>query len=150
MGYRTNQEKRTAKQDVVLRALTYQRVPKTMVTDSAYATKSSVTLATQQEATPVSSIPRSDQLKAHGKDPYQRQKGDSDEYESFRQRMLKPENIQLCKQRPSVAEFANADCRNRGLQQFNVHGLAKVKVVALWHAICFNLRRQLCLGVNLT
>jgi transposase len=128
----------------------YQRVPKTTVTDSAYATKSSVTQATQQGVTPVSSIPRSDQLKAHGKDPNQRQKGDSDEYESFRQRMLKQENIQLCKQRPSVAEFANADCRNRGLQQFNVRGLAKVKVIALWHAICFNLRRQLCLGVNLT
>lgn len=125
----------------------YQQVPKKTVTDSAYATKPSVTRTTRQGVKPVSSIPRSDQLKAHGKDPYKRQKGDTDEYEAFRQRMLEPENIQLCKQRPSVAEFANADCRNRGLQQFNVRGLGKVQVVALWHAICFNFRRQLCLGV---
>ena len=126
----------------------YGHVPKTTVTDSAYATKPSITQTTQLGVTPVSSIPREDQLKAHGKDPYQRQKGDTDEYEAFRQRMLEAKNIELCKQRPSVAEFANADCRNRGLQQFNVRGLAKVQVIALWHALCFNLRRQLCLGVT--
>jgi len=125
----------------------YGHVPRTTVTDSAYATKSSVTQATQQGANPVSSIPRSDQLKAHGKDPYQRQKGDTDQYVAFRKRMLQEENIELCKQRPSVAEFANADCRNRGFQQFNVRGLAKAKVVALWHAICFNFRRQMNLGL---
>ena len=125
----------------------YGHVPKKTVTDSAYSTKSSVTQTTQRGVIPVSSIPRADQLKKHGKDPYQRQKGDTDEYEAFRQRMIEPENIELCKLRPSVAEFANADYRNRGLQQFNVRGLAKVQVVALWHAICFNFRRQLNLGV---
>lgn len=128
----------------------YGRIPRKTVTDSAYATKPSVTEVDQKGIQPVATIPRADQLRKNGKDPHQRQRDDTDEYVSFRQRMLDPENIELCKQRPSVAEFANADCRNRGLQQFNVRGLSKVKVVALWHAICFNLRRKITLGLSLT
>ena len=128
----------------------YGHVPRKTVTDSAYATKKGVTEVTQKGVQPVSNIPRADQLKSNGKDPYQRQKGDTVEFVAFRQRMHDDENKKLCKQRPSVAEFANADCRNRGLQQFNVRGLPKVKVVALWHAICFNLRRQLSLGLVLS
>lgn len=125
----------------------YQRVPHKTVTDAAYSTKSGVSQASQAGVLPVSSIPRAKQLIEHGKDPHAQQKGDSVEYAAYRERMLEAENIDLCKQRPSVAEFANADCRNRGLQQFNVRGLSKVKAVALWHAICFNLRRQLNLGL---
>ncbi|MBL8813004.1 MAG: transposase, partial [Planctomycetaceae bacterium] len=36
-----------------------------------------------------------------------------------------------------------AVCRNQGLRQFLVRGLAKVKAVALWHALAFNFRRML-------
>lgn len=127
----------------------YGRIPRRTVTDSAYATKPSVTKVSQKGVEIIANIPRAGQLRMNGKDPHQRQKGDTKEYVEFRQRMLKPDNIELCKMRPSVAEFANADCRNRGLQQFNVRGLAKAKVVALWHAICFNLRRKLSLGLGL-
>lgn len=125
----------------------YQRVPHKTVTDAAYSTKCGVTDASRAGVLPISSIPRAKQLIEHGKDPHAQQKGDSEEYAAYRARMMEAENIELCKQRPSVAEFANADCRNRGLQQFNVRGLSKVKVVALWHAICFNFRRQLNLGI---
>ncbi|MCP4857412.1 MAG: hypothetical protein GY903_23255 [Fuerstiella sp.] len=51
------------------------------------------------------------------------------------------------KQRPSIAEFPNAECRNRGLQQFRVRGLEKVRTVSLWYAITFNFMRMRNLGV---
>jgi len=42
-----------------------------------------------------------------------------------------------------IAEFPNADCRNRGLTQFRVRGLLKAKAQALWHVLAFNLLRML-------
>jgi hypothetical protein len=43
----------------------------------------------------------------------------------------------ILKQRPSIAEFPNAFCRNRGLSQFRIRGLEKVRTAALWYAIPF-------------
>jgi hypothetical protein len=68
-------------------------------------------------------------------------------YAAFRARMSKPENQELYKQRPSIAEFPNAECRNRGLRQFRVRGLEKVKAVTLWYVLAFNLLRMIDLGV---
>ena len=82
-------------------------------------------------------------MRQKGNDPSARQPGDSDEMFAFRQRMDTEEAKQLYKQRPSIAEFPNAECRNRGLQQFRVRGLKKVKTVALWHAIVFNFMRMI-------
>jgi hypothetical protein len=45
-----------------------------------------------------------------------------------------------------LAEFPNADCRNRGLTQFRVRGLTKVKAQAMWHVLAFNLLRFIKLG----
>lgn len=125
----------------------YGKGPKKIVTDSAYATKPGVTAVEKLGTKVVATVPRIDQLKKHGKDPYQKQKGDSDQYVKYRQRMILQENIDLCKLRPSIAEFPNAVCRNQGLQQFNVRGLVKAKAVALWHAIAFNFTRMRCWGV---
>lgn len=125
----------------------YGKTPGKMVVDGDYATKESVTIVEAAGTEVVSSVPRAKQLKRHGKDPHARQKGDTDEYENFRKRMAKKEYQDLYKTRPSVAEFPNADCRNRNLRQFNVRGLAKVKAVALWHALAFNFLRMLNLGV---
>ncbi len=125
----------------------YGRRPKKIVTDSAYATKDGVTAVEKEGSQLVATVPREEQLAKHGKNAHERQKGDTDEYVAFRQRMTEQENIELCKLRPSVAEFPNAVCRNRGLQQFNVRGLVKTKAVALWHAVAFNFTRMVHLGV---
>jgi hypothetical protein len=45
-------------------------------------------------------------------------------------------------ERASIAEYPNADCRNRGLTQFRVRGLVKAKAQALWHALAFNWKRM--------
>lgn len=82
-----------------------------------------------------------------GQDPYARKARDSDQMAGFRARMGTDTAKEKYKERPSIAEFPNADFRNRGLQQFRVRGLVKVKAQALWHAIAFNFMRFRNLGV---
>lgn len=124
----------------------YGKRPEKVLVDSAYATKEGVTSAQQGGTAVVSTVPRSEQLKSHDKNPHERQKNDTDEYVKFRERMALEEFQTLYKQRPSIAEFPNAVCRNRGLRQFRVRGLWKVKAVALLYAIAFNFSRLLNLG----
>jgi hypothetical protein len=126
--------------------LTYQL----LLSSSSFYPKESVTEAEAGGTKVVSSVPRSDQLEKHGKDPHAPQKGDSKEYADFRARMAEPEYQELYKTRPSIAEFPNADCRNRNLRQFRVRGLRKVKAVALWHALAYNFLRMIHLGVLAT
>jgi transposase len=126
---------------------TYGKTPQRELVDGGFATKDGVTTVELAGTEVVSTVPRSEQLEKHGKDPHARQKGDTDEYASFRARMTKPEYQELYRWRPSIAEFPNADCRNRNLRQFRVRGLVKVKAVALWHALAFNFLRMLNLGV---
>lgn len=121
----------------------YDKTPSKMVVDSAYATKEGVTSVESAGTKVVSTVPRSEQLEKHGKDPHSRQKGDSDQYAAFRARMTEDEYKELYKLRPSIAEFPNADCRNRNLRQFRVRGLVKAKAVAIWHALAFNFTRML-------
>ncbi len=124
----------------------FAKTPKKALVDSAYATKESVKAVESAGTEVVSTVPRSEQLEKHGKDPHSRQKGDSDEFANFRARMAKDEYRELYKTRPSIAEFPNAVCRNRNLRQFPVRGLVKVKAVVLWHVIAFNFTRMLNLG----
>lgn len=128
----------------------YGKRPRRALVDSAYATKESVTAAEVGGTEVISSIPRAEQLKKHGKDPHAKQKQDTPEYVAFRQRMKDPANQELYKTRPSVAEFPNAVCRNHNLRQFNVRGLLKTTGVALWHALAFNFERFLNLQVTPT
>lgn len=128
----------------------YGKTPAQALVDSAYATQESVTAAESGGTKVISTVPRAEQLEKHGKDPHARQRRDTDEYAKFRARMADPEYQQLYKSRPSVAEFPNADCRNRNLRQFRVRGLVKVKAVALWHALAFNFLRLVDLGALAT
>ena len=84
-----------------------------------------------------------DAMKKRGNDPHSRQRGDSDEFAAFRQRMAEPEYQELYKQRPSIAEFPNAECRNRGCRLLRVRGMEKVLSVALLYASTFNLMRMI-------
>ena len=125
---------------------TYGKTPQRELVDGAFATIDGVTAVETAGTEVVSSIPRSQQLERPGKDPHARQKNDTDQYANFRARMAELEYQQLYRLRPSIAEFPHADCRNRNLRQFRVRGLAKVKAVALWHALAFNFLRMINLG----
>lgn len=128
----------------------YGQRPQQALVDSAYATQDSVTAAQSAGTKVVSTIPRASELIEHGKDPHAKQRRDTPEYALFRARMAQPEYQQLYQLRPSIAEFPNADCRNRNLKQFRVRGLIKVKAVALWHALAFNFLRLINLNRQLT
>ena len=47
-----------------------------------------------------------------------------------------------------LAECVNAIARNRGLRQFLVRGLKKVRAVVLWYALAHNLMRTGALGAR--
>jgi transposase len=58
---------------------------------------------------------------------------------AWRERMESEQAKVILKQRSATVEWANARMRNRGLQQFLVRGLGKVKAVLLWFVLLHNL-----------
>ena len=88
-----------------------------------------------------------------GLDPFARMKGDTPEIAAWRARMGTIEAQGIYQARPGIAEFSNAGCRNRGLYQFAVRGLEKVKCEVLWQALAgvfqrgLNLRKLAAEGV---
>jgi transposase len=71
--------------------------------------------------------------------PVKEAKNDSEAMSELRERMETEEAKAIYKERSATAEFANAQARNRGLQQFLVRGLSKVRNVALMFAIAHNM-----------
>jgi len=121
----------------------YGKRPGMHSVDCGFATKEDITELERRGTKVLAPIFNEGKMRENGNDPYARQRGDTDEMAQFRQRMATNEAKELYKQRPSMAEFPNAGCRNRRLQQFPVRGLNKVRTVALWHAISFNFTRML-------
>jgi hypothetical protein len=70
---------------------------------------------------------------------------DSEEVAGWRKRMGTKEAAAIYKERAATAECINAQARNRGLRQFPVRGLDKVKAVATWFAIAQNMARSFAL-----
>lgn len=124
----------------------YGTTPKHYTVDCGFAIKDDITVMKQRGSDVIAPIHGEKQIRARGNDPHARQRSESDEMFDFRQRMATDEAKAIYKRRSSIAEFPNAECRNRGLQQFRVRGLSKVRTVSLWHAITFNFMRMLHLG----
>ena len=82
-------------------------------------------------------------------DPHQPKAGDSKAVADWRQRMGTDEAKALYRRRAATAECVNAQARNRGLLQFRVRGLAKVKCVMLMFALAHNLMRMAALAPEL-
>ena len=51
----------------------------------------------------------------------------------------------IYRDRAATSECVNAHARRRGLTALRVRGVAKVRAVALWHALAHNLARTLAL-----
>jgi hypothetical protein len=82
-------------------------------------------------------------------DAHQAKPSDSNAVASWRERMGTEEAKEIYKKRAATAECVNAQSRNRGLQQFRVRGLAKVKCVMLIFALAHNLMRMAALAPEL-
>lgn len=79
------------------------------------------------------------------RDPFAPLPKDSPAVSDWRRRMGTPEAQAIYKLRAATVECVNAQCRNRGFQQFRVRGEHKARAVALWYAITHNLMRRLSL-----
>jgi transposase len=80
------------------------------------------------------------------RDPHVALPDDSEAIIQWRQRMGSEAAKEIYKQRAATAECVNAIARGRGLTQFLVRGLKKVKAVALWYALAHNLMRTVTLA----
>jgi transposase len=65
--------------------------------------------------------------------------GDSEAVLAWKQRMATEEGKEIYKERAATSETVNADLRSyRGLTQLTVRGLEKIRCVALWCALAYN------------
>ena len=74
-------------------------------------------------------------------DPHAARPGESEALTRWRGRMGTPEAKEIYKERASTAECVNALARMRGLRQFLVRGMEKVRAVLLWFALAHNMMR---------
>jgi len=132
----------------------YGQSPGEMLVDGGFAAREDIDSASTAEPPTVVYAPVQKSRKEEGKNCYERQPADTDAVAQWRQRMSTPEVKEIYKQRASTAEWTNAMARNRGMQQFLVRGLEKVKAVVLWFALAHNLiraatlRRQMAVVVG--
>ena len=87
--------------------------------------------------------------KKAGVDRYEPKATDTKIAAEWRRRMGTQEAKEIYKERAATAECVNAQARNRGLNQFMVRGVEKVKAVASWFAIAHNMARSFALHPQL-
>lgn len=124
----------------------YDKTPERYLVDCGFNSKDDITTLERRGTEVYSPIHSEQQMLERGNDPYAKQEGDSPEMVAYRERMKTPEAKAIYQQRSSIAEYPNAEFRNRGLRQFRIRGLAKAKATALLHAITFNFMRICQLG----
>ena len=105
--------------------------------DGSYVDLQEIDRAEQQGVTLYMPVPEANK---EGVDRFQPRPEDSDAVARWRQRMASEAAAAIYAQRGSTSETINADVRTyRGLARFLVRGVCKVKCVALWSALAYNL-----------
>ena len=112
--------------------------------DGGFATQDDIQSVGQRGITVFAPVKEAARQQQDGKNPFTRRQGDPQHVGAWRERMGTPEAREKYKQR-SKTEFPNATCRNRGLYQFLVRGLKKVKSVVMWYVLTHNLFRMVAL-----
>jgi transposase len=124
--------------------------PQEMLTDGGFSTIDDIENVERNHRTVVyTPIKEEEKKRAKGMDPFAPSLRDSEIIARWRARMGTAEAQKIYKERAATAELSNAHTRNRGLRQFLVRGLEKVRTVALWHAVVHNLKRTLTLRAAL-
>jgi transposase len=116
----------------------YEERPKEMLVDGGFAKKEDIEKVEQAGTTVYAPVQAS---KDPERDPHTPRPDDTPKVADWRQRMATPEAKEIYKERASTAECVNAHARNRGLYQFRVRGLAKVKAVVLLYVLAHNQMR---------
>ena len=121
----------------------YNERPAQCLVDGGYARHDEIEDAQARGTTVYAPVPKP---KDPTRDPYGALPGDSLAIAQWRERMGTDTAKAIYKQRAATAECVNAIARGRGLTQFLVRGIDKVKAVALWYAIAHNMMRALTLA----
>src|SRR5713226_1817277 len=116
----------------------YEEKPKEMLVDGGFAKKEDIEKVEQAGTIGYAPVQAS---KDPERDAHTPRVDDTPKVAEWRQRMATPEAKEIYKERASTAECVNAHARNRGLYQFRVRGLAKVKAVVLLYVLAHNLMR---------
>lgn len=123
----------------------YDTTPEDYLVDGGFSVNDDI--VTVEQNTKVYGVIKNAQKQLdEGKDPYAAKRRDAPEMAAFRMRMGTPEGQQKYAQRAGIAEFPNAECRNRGLTQFRVRGLVKAKAQTMWNVLAHNFNRLCHLG----
>jgi transposase len=118
----------------------YGATPDEMLVDGGFAKKEDIEwVSTPKNGTTVYAPVQ--KPKKDDRDPYLPRPCDSETIAAWRRRMGTDEGKAIYKERASTAECVNAIARNRGLRQFLVRGLKKVRAVVLLYALAHNLMR---------
>jgi hypothetical protein len=120
----------------------YEEVPDEALVDGGFVKKEDLEKVEQGGTTVYAPVQKP---KDPQRDPHTPRADDSPEVAAWRQRMATDEAKAIYRQRAATAEYVNAMARNRGLQQFRVRGLRKVKAVVLWYVLAHNLMRGVAL-----
>lgn len=117
--------------------------PQEMLGDGGFSNKETIQKLNQLEQgiKVYAPVKEEEPQRAKGKDPFAPRPGESPELTEWRTRMGTDEAKLIYKDRASTAECVNALARQRGLQQFLVRGLDKVRTMAIWFVLAHNLRR---------
>lgn len=126
--------------------------PKEVLADGGFSTKEDLQKLNDPEQGYKVYAPVKEQEKqrAKGQDPFAPRPGESPQLTEWRTRMGTDEAKAIYKERAATAECVNALARQRGLQQFHVRGLNKVRTVAVWFALAHNVRRWAVLRAEVT
>jgi transposase len=119
----------------------YDRVPGAMLVDGGFAKHEDIEAVSQPEVgctvyAPVPK-PRDPKVDRHAPRPEE-----SETVAEWRHRMGTEQAKTIYKERAATAECVNALARRRGLLQLLVRGVAKVRAIALWHALAHNVLRM--------
>ena len=116
----------------------YSRCPAESLADGGFARLDAIERTTALGSVVFAPVPAPANSKL---DPHQPRPKESQAIAEWRIRMGTEEAKTIYRQRAATAECVNAQARNRGLRQFLVRGIEKVRAVLLWYALAHNLIR---------
>lgn len=123
----------------------YECTPQEYLVDCGFPCQDDLAVLEGEGTTVYAPVHGEERMRARGVDPFSERPGDNAAMVRFRQRMKTDEAQAIYRQRSSIAEYPNAECRNRGFTQLRVRGGLNAKAIALWYALAFNLMRLISL-----
>ena len=115
------------------------KYPDNALVDGGFANQKEIQNSTLIDVTVYAPVPKP---KDKNRNRYQPMENDSKPVADWRKRMGTDEAKDIYKDRAATAECVNAIAHNRGLNQFSVRGLKKVKAVTLWFVLAHNVMRE--------